>query len=236
MERPIIFSAPMVTAILHGKKTVTRRIVKQVESASSVSPRSTQPTLSLGAEMAEATIESLPARLLHSTERCPYGRQGDVLWLKETFYAYGRWEARFNRGVNREEWRFLDTTLSSGMNYQYAQPADYLKTSRSDPRPGWWRRSNVFMPRRASRISLEITYVHKERLRDITDEQAIAEGFTALHNGTHGYFANHLPPPNAGISTTPVIAFAVFWQSLNGAESWEENPWVWVVGFRRITS
>jgi hypothetical protein len=52
----------------------------------------------------------------------------------------------------------------------------------------------------------------------------------------HGYYLNHLPPPHVGISVTAVIAFAVFWQSLNGTESWEENPWVWVVGFRRITS
>ena len=225
----------MVTAILRGKKTVTRRIVKQVESSASASQRPSL-ALSMGSEMEQTTIEPSSVPLHVSDEACPYGQPGDLLWLKESFYAFGRWEARFSKDLYRDEWRFVDLTLNSGLTYQYKQPADYLKTARSDPRPCWWLRSSVFMPRRASRITLEITDVHKERLRDITDEQAIAEGFSALHDGMHGYFANHLPPPSAGISTTPVIAFAVFWQSLNGVESWDDNPWVWVVGFRRITS
>ncbi|MEB0123797.1 hypothetical protein QN391_24385 [Pseudomonas sp. CCI1.2] len=235
MERPILFSAPMVTAILRGKKTVTRRIVKQVESSASASQRPSL-ALSMGSEMEQTTIEPSSVPLHVADEACPYGQPGDLLWLKESFYAFGRWEARFSKDLYRDEWRFLDLTSTSGLTYQYKQPADYLKTARSDPRPCWWLRSSVFMPRRASRITLEITEVHKERLRDIPDEQAIAEGFSALHDGMHGYFANHLPPPSAGISTTPVIAFAVFWQSLNGVESWDDNPWVWVVGFRRITS
>ncbi|WP_297836567.1 hypothetical protein [Pseudomonas sp.] len=236
MERPIIFSAPMVSAILNGKKTVTRRIIKPAESMSSPAGQHRTADLASGGNgnMAATATESATSTQALG-EECPYGQTGDQLWLKESFYAFGHWEAEFNESTQRDEWHFLDLTLNSGLSYQYMEPADYVKTSRSDPRSGWWLRPSLFMPRRASRINLEITDVHKERLRDITEEQAQAEGFLPLHDGMHGYFMNHMPPPNAGMSVTAVIAFAVFWQSLNGTNSWNENPWVWVIGFRRIT-
>lgn len=202
MDRPIIFSPPMVSAILSGKKTVTRRIIKTPGSQ----------------------------------KTCPYGQPGDRLWLKESFYAFGYWENRFNQQHQREEWHFIDQTHASGHDYQFTAPTDYVKKPRADNRLAWWLRPSLFMPRRASRIDLQIVDVHMERLRDITDEQAQAEGFSPLYDGMHGYYLNHLTLPNVGISVTAVIAFAVYWQSLNGTESWEENPWVWVVGFRRITS
>ncbi|MDB6052310.1 MAG: hypothetical protein JWR17_5056 [Pseudomonas sp.] len=237
MERPILFSAPMVSAILNGKKTVTRRIVKSTQSVTSISAQY-PTTTDLGSGGAMTEMESESSTVTHSVAEdvCPFGQPGDQLWLKESFYAFGHWEAELNDSTQRDEWHFVDLTLSTGLTYQFVEPLDYVKTSRSDPRSGWWLRPSLFMPRRASRIDLEITAVHKERLRDITEEQAIAEGFSPLHDGTHGYFVNHMPPPNAGMSVTAVIAFAVFWQSLHGTQSWSENPWVWVIGFRRITS
>ncbi|MDB6143714.1 MAG: hypothetical protein JWP80_2758, partial [Pseudomonas sp.] len=155
---------------------------------------------------------------------------------KEPFYAFGHWEHHLNEDRQRQEWRFIDQTQSNGYSYQFSEPFDFVKMRRAHSPPGWWLRPSLFMPRRASRIDLEIVDVHTERLRDITDEQAQAEGFSPLYDGMHGYYLNHLPPPNVGVSVTAVIAFAVFWQSLNGVDSWDENPWVWVVGFRRVTT
>lgn len=231
MERPIIFSPPMVSAILNGKKTVTRRIVK---SPGRVAARHDTPRHSGSGEPAVETSVETSHEFTQQT--CPYGQPGGRLWLKESFYAFGHWQNRFNQEHQRKEWHFIDQTHASGHDYQFTEPAGYVKQPRADDRPAWWLRPSLFMPRRASRIDLEIVNVHMERLRDITDEQAQAEGFSPLHDGMQGYYLNHLPPPHAGVSVTAVIAFAVYWQTLNGPDSWYENPWVWVVGFRRVTS
>ncbi|WP_341519807.1 hypothetical protein AABC73_14735 [Pseudomonas sp. G.S.17] len=238
-ERPIIFSAPMVNAILSGKKSVTRRIIKfplrrlvakdqagpgahyagGIQQESSDGP----PQLDLQSHFAEG-----PAGL------CPYGQPGTTLWLKEAFYAFGRWEMHPNKKSGRNDWRFIDMTVGSGLDYGFSEPARYVKTSRDDPAPTWWLRPSLFMPRRASRVDLEVTEIRIERLRDITDEQARAEGFSPMHDGVHMYFVNHLPHPSTGMSITAVIAFALYWQRLHGNDSWNENPWVWVVSFRRL--
>ncbi|MDB5984228.1 MAG: hypothetical protein JWQ69_5243 [Pseudomonas sp.] len=214
MERPILFSPPMVNAILNGKKTVTRRIVKSPDRMSGAGHGTSN-----SASDAPSAEASTQAAHEFTQETCPYGQPGDRLWLKEAFYAFGHWENRFNEQHQREEWHFIDQTHPSGHDYQFTEPAGYVKKPRTDSHPAWWLRASLFMPRRASRIDLEIVDVHMERLRDITDEQAQAEGFSPLHDGMHGYYLNHLPPPHVGISVTAVIAFAVFWQSLNGAES-----------------
>ncbi|ORC58648.1 hypothetical protein BZK31_14215 [Pseudomonas floridensis] len=170
------------------------------------------------------------------TQACPYGEPGTRLWLKEDFYAYGIWESRQERIKQRKAWRFKDLTQQTGRDYRFTMPDDYQKLSRDHPQAGWWLRPAVTMPRRASRVEIEITQVHIERLRDITDEQAQAEGFSAVHDGVHTYYANYLPAPRSGLSATPVIAFATYWQNVYGNESWIENPWVWVVGFRSLAS
>jgi hypothetical protein len=229
----------MTRAILLGKKTVTRRIVKfplrglittDPSALGSSMPDGTQAetsdsqpvTLGLG-EMMPDGVENL----------CPYGPVGSRLWIKEAYYAFGQWQLRINDDTGHREWHFLDLTTQSGQQYQFRAPSGYVKTARTDPSPGWWLRPSLFMPRRASRIALEITDVRIERLRDITEDQALAEGFSAMHDGVHVYFDNHLPHPNPGLSVTAVIAFVVYWQSINGRDSWSDNPWVWVVGFRR---
>jgi hypothetical protein len=227
----------MVNAILAGKKNVTRRILKpplrrlvdtnqgvdfhhpdgrQLESDS----HSTQ--LDLKGFMQDGSIDL-----------CPYGQVGATLWLKEPFYAYGRWERRPHQKSGREDWHFIDMTLESGHEYCFSQPEHYVKHARANSAPAWWLRPSLFMPRRASRVELVITDVRIERLRDITDEQARAEGFSPMYDGVHTYFVNHLPQPSSGMSLTAVIAFAVYWQKMHGVESWNENPWVWVLSFRR---
>lgn len=237
-ERPIIFSVPMVNAILAGKKNVTRRIVKFPLRRLVAKDRRSSGVLSPDGAHLESTDNPGQLDLQTyiadgATDLCPYGQAGTTLWLKEAFYAFGRWEAHPRKKSDRDDWRFIDMTLESGRDYRFCEPEDYVKSSRAQPTPTWWLRPSLFMPRRASRVDLEVTEVRIERLRDITDEQARAEGFSPMHDGVHTYFVNHLPRPSSGMSVTAVIAFALYWQRLHGNESWNENPWVWVVSFRR---
>jgi hypothetical protein len=122
-ERPILFSAPMVRALQEGRKTQTRRIANIPLGWAPEDPpelgRITSPhpkkgrfgvfaRRGLGTDFPEADL--IP---------CPYGQPGDRLWVKETFYAFGRWETRFNPEKGRDEWHFIDMTLETGRAYQF---------------------------------------------------------------------------------------------------------------------
>jgi hypothetical protein len=194
--RPILFSAPMVRAILDGSKTQTRRVVKtRVENASRVGKRG-----------AQAHIES-PEALNH----CPYGQPGDRLWVRETFGQVGE----------------------NGRYVYCANPADDYQWGAGKPSQGGFRwRPSIHMPRVASRITLEITDVRVERLQDISEEDARAEGIT---DGGCTECGEHEPCGCANPSPDARDAFCWLWQSINGADSWSENPWVWVISFRRVT-
>jgi hypothetical protein len=192
MERPILFSAPMVRAIFDGRKTQTRRIVKL--AGRTVDSRS-DGTL----YVARATRSPQETSF---TVPCPYGAPGDRLWVRETFSM-----------MNRER------TLATTELYDQ-QPTDLEVVFRADEDHGHkaWHPS-IFMPRWASRITLEVTGVRVERLHSITDDDARAEGCL-------GY-------PGA-VDATPREEFEELWKHINGLESWRANPFVWVVSFKRL--
>ena len=202
-ERPILMSSPMIRALLAGAKTQTRRIV---------------------GEKHLPFIEDLTGRYLAGEwedRPFPYGKPGDRLWVRETFYAYGRWETRFNPAKKRDEWHFLDFTLDvPGRSYEYSEPENYKPGKRSGVYRQWWKRPAIFMPRWASRLTLEITAVRVERLQDISEEDALADG---------GWTYRTCP-----VHKNPVESFRLLWQQINGADSWDANPWVWVIEFRRL--
>ena len=108
----------------------------------------------------------------------PYGQQGDILWVRETFYAFGRWVTRYSEKKRRDEWHFIDMTAQCGRAYQYEadSPDVPLATGRGGALPGWHKRPAIFMPRAASRILLEIVSVRVERLNGISETDARAEG------------------------------------------------------------
>ena len=184
-ERGILFSAPMVRALLAGTKTQTRRAVK------------------------------VPEGIVHADLRSPYGRPGDQLWVRETFFAYGRWDTRYNEKKQRDEWRFADMTRECGHSYLYAadNPDVPVEKGRS-PTPAWYTRPALFMPRAASRILLEVVSVRVERLQAISEHDAIAEGI------------------EGGVGN-PVASYRSLWEQINGTGSWSANPWIWAVEFRR---
>lgn len=209
-ERPILFSAPMVRAILEGRKTVTRREVKK---------KAALDCLAAGFEPA---FLALPG----NADLCPYGKVGDRLWVRETWYCD---HLEVTRGPYlKPDDLDIGEALNNG-TLVYA--ADGLAPYEQE-QPTW--KPSIHMPRWACRILLEITDVRVERLNAISDEQALAEGVRLYTD--HAELGNwyHVD----GIETysaEPRKSFELLWSLINGADSWTANPWVWVVEFKRVT-
>ena len=214
-ERPILFSAPMVRAILEGRKTVTRRAVKPqyedkvwtVRPASE--PRHARHSHDWWLPTGTQPYSALP--------RCPYGQPGDRLWVREAWQA----DSQMNAVAPRE--------LSHGEPIMYPADAVVRQTGCSMIMPGKTRPS-IHMPRWVSRILLEITAVRVERLQDITPAQITAEGVStrgqALWGGEWWVDA-----PGQAIEDAKKD-FSALWDSVGG--DWDANPWVWVVEFKRV--
>lgn len=215
-ERPILFSAPMVRAILEGRKTVTRRVIKPQPNWDGkwFQWDGHAPNSKDGA-VGGNTIEAADLLCWSS----PYGKRGDRLWVRE---AFGLQVRHYGGGTGEH------------IVYRATNPnAIYCKSAEGSQYPVKWKPS-IHMPRHSSRILLEITAVRVERLQDITEEQAKAEGVRLYTD--HAELGDwwHVE----GIETysaDPRRSFELLWASINGAESWDANPWVWVVEFKRVT-
>ncbi|PIF47823.1 hypothetical protein CLU80_0043 [Pseudomonas sp. 29] len=222
-ERPILFNGAMVRAILSGQKTVTRRPIKgnQIPSLSkSDYPENkwiavVQDHPRWGFAAFGATEEECAAELA-MYGGCPYGRQGDRLWVRETFIDL--------RGTSVEHRPDPDGPLQ-----RYAYAADCPPGSHSDEARkdfGLKYKPSIHMPRAACRILLEITAVRVERLQDISRADIRAEGLQC-------------PPELASDDVSPnyrdwyPAAWKELWNSTGG--DWDANPWVWVVEFKRVT-
>lgn len=214
-ERPILFSAEMVRAILDGRKTQTRRIMKlpDLEWKQVVQLDGVYEWI-LWSTKSEANIETT-----HKYYKagdgipCPYGKPGDRLWVRETF------QLTEPSGSVGDEW--IGDTQSELDYIPKERPESlgywiYLHFRADDHDMCSWWRPSIFMPRWASRITLEIANIRVERVRDITHEDAIAEGMP-----------NEYP-------VTPITAYLGLWDHINGKGSWDANPWVWVVEFKRV--
>lgn len=237
-ERPILFSGPMVKAILEGRKTQTRRVVKP------------QPVISDGETMRfregdSATPDSWVIET-HREEigelvvsggrftdiRCPYGQPGDRLWVRETFIL----ECDVNgnpppfddgRPIQRDE--TIDS-VSSWMQPHYlaTDPAPDLvcQNPAHDGGPCCHWRPSIFMPRWASRINLEITKISVERLEEISEADAQAEGCEQTkcdHPDCDDHFYGYR------------ASYCLLWNQINSKKyPWGTNPWVWVIEFKRV--
>ena len=210
-ERPILFKAEMVRAILDGSKTQTRRVMKPQPDDDAIIAVGEIGT-SRGAAFVRYPMEGSITRRVP----CPYGQPGDRLWVRETCRAEELEDG--NDGVRYladNAWRVIEDTPDAAMSWVALNfyGADHRKVSRGNVVP------SIHMPRWASRITLEIVGVRVERLHDISEEDAIAEGV------------------GGNITIAPCFAIERYrhlWESINGKGSWDANPWVWVVEFKRI--
>lgn len=206
-ERPILFSALMVRAILDGRKTVTRRIVKP------------QPLWVADPSVPFKTADCDPRGII----RCPYGQPGDRLWVREAWQCV----QEDRKGQRRCLSVPLPGTLVTAPNSPMAgRWIEYLATPSSEPPPRW--RPSIHMPRWASRILLEVVSVRVERLNDISEADARAEGARSADPVTG---RECILDPSLGSYR---LHYRDIWEQINGPGSWEANPWVWVVEFKRI--
>lgn len=239
-ERPILFSRAMVLAILANRKFMTRRAIK----APQIPVLNPSPEFPEHAWSAEAqrhprygfnvygTTAAECAESLACSGCSPYGSVGHRLWVKETFFAFGRWEKRFNQKKGRDEWHFVDMTLESFQKYQYEEPDNYTPGPRSST-PAWWRRPSIFMPRVACRIVLQLTKLHVERLQAISEAHAAAEGLIQLP-ASGRWVISQGDQYFGAASHDPREVFSWLWDLINGSGDWEGNPWVWALTFQRV--
>lgn len=232
-ERPIIFNGPMVQAILAGRKTQTRRVVKTQPSrrANLVSMEDGEARFCEGEHPKHHHCEEYDEPAF-----CPYGKPGDRLWVREKFKPVASGQVRDGYGEVRYGWAYesdgvvawdLGTTKIYDLTNQ--PPTGHMQF-RTTP----WKPS-IHMPRRASRITLEITAVRVERLQDITEEDAKAQGLM-FHESTGGC-PNWAAPDAGEWQTNPRQAFRELWESIRRPGSWDgwdANPWVWAVEFKRV--
>lgn len=235
-ERPILFSAPMVRAILAGTKTQTRRLIKPVGNDEGfVLQDYGDGFWPYRSEDGESGFYR--DRNGYDTEeriKCPYGRPGDRIWVKETWQYYDwtddgepciRYAADNATAwpeTGTEEWgeKLQDVWEALSMNENYA-----IDMAARDRR---WRPS-IHMPRWASRITLEVTGVKVERLQDISEADAMAEGIVNAGDGNGYQLAD-----TSHYAGTADESYASLWESINGPGSWDANPWVWCVSFTRL--
>jgi hypothetical protein len=205
-ERPILFNGDMVRAILEGRKTQTRRVVK---------PQPGNDNRIRWPGRKNIVINIRDDRV---PQLCPYGQPGGRLWVRETHAIVPRTAYAMSDGA--------DQVLRPDDSHDAA----VFKAGWELSPPGRWRPS-IHMPRWASRITLEVTDVRVERLQDISEEDAKAEGVWKY--GDEDCWEIYTKTTSFGTSC-PRRSFESLWQSINGPDSWNANPWVWVIEFRRL--
>jgi hypothetical protein len=219
-EHPILFSSAMVKAILAGTKTQTRRVIKRLpcqcydvaafdpQEMSARTPEGHQTTGHSGRWWCRACTSDQDA------VNCPLGAPGDRLWCKENF--------KYVEDLHPEKCCTIIEYQADGSrcNAGWADDAGNTLKQVERDRKRW--RPSIFMPRWASRITLEVTGVRVERLQDISEEDAKAEGVSSEWLKTAAGREGLVP------------VFMQLWRSINGPKSWESNPFVWAISFRRI--
>lgn len=235
-ERPILFSAPMVRELLAGRKTQTRRMLNpQPPSYDPPQPlsygehplraKTFSPLLfdRSGKEHPGTEVYGAHGETWH--QGSPHGQPGDRLWVRETWRAFERPEDGADGVLFAADGSFreIDNTLEASEQWAAA----YSNGKHLDH----WRPS-IFMPRWASRLNLEITGVRVERLQDISESDAAAEGADEAFGRHPDQWSNHGTPEGVGMSRK--LGFRLLWETTYGAECWNQNPWVWAVEFTKL--
>jgi len=210
-ERPILFNTENVKAILEGRKTQTRRVIKP------------QPEIWRGKEI----YFSYPGhyKLLNTEEHishyCKYGKRGDRLWARETWYYDDSLGRVFYKANQNEEGIIFRNDPDFGL-----QPYKIEK----------WKPS-IFMPKKFSRITLEIVDLRVEQLQNISELDAHLEGIErSADSSGYTWYKNYLDEYPSNFKQNPIKSFKSLWDSINKKRgySWDSNPWVYVIEFKKI--
>ncbi|WP_211843735.1 ASCH domain-containing protein [Raoultella ornithinolytica] len=212
IERGMIFNGEMVRAILDGRKTQTRRIMApqpadDIERSAFPNPDAIGWKSSLKHKYGSTTAHF-----------CPFGTIGDRIWVRETFRVH-------SRATDVATLVYKASERNSWTEQTHRVP---VAVCNKPATPEKWTPS-LHMPRWASRILLEITDVRVERINSISQEDAQAEGLELT-----GWRPTYSDPDSGGEVMTPYDNFAELWSSIYGDESWQANPWVWVIEFKRV--
>jgi len=249
-ERPILFSGPMISAILSGAKTQTRRIVRpQIEpfvqqTADRWPQKHAEPYLD--SYCSERQTETNPRgmsvlwcwwtrddRQGPVVARCPYGVPGDRLWVRETFRPTrfpGKPIVGIHYAADQDPLRGCLIELRSGQRYTF--PDDAGPDEQWPEGVACKTRPSIFLPRWASRITLEVTEVRVQRLQEISEDDAEAEGVEDLSGGSEQWKIY-----GTDCSTTRDVreSYRSLWDVINSKRApWASNPWVWALTFRRV--
>lgn len=246
-DRGILFSGPLVREILADRKTQTRRILRQMLCLNTGGP-GRAALRAFDQSTGIATFgDSIPDDPCPIDVKCPYGVPGDRLWVRETFAELIAVSPASDQPIEitegerliepptswsdskgRTHWNYDGSVIAyrANSNIEFCDGDGFIGDSADrDDMPRW--RPSIHMPRWASRITLEVTAVRVERLQDISEADAVAEGFHSWRRAADGHFYARC--------RTAVQQFAETWDRINGKRaSWELNPYVWVVSFRRM--
>lgn len=229
-ERGMIFNGEMVRAILDGRKTQTRRPIKWKQTRFTEIGEREDGSKWPWSEDAEHACD-----FWHP---CPFGAVGDRIWVRETWgvasHAFSDDGLMIDWVPDRPATAIHEMPFGNGYysGYAiYAADGDFTwgdDDGYEDGRSCW--KPSIHMPRAASRILLEITDVRVERLNAINEHDAQAEGVAKLRGG----FWKHYQPGWTQYQLSARGSFVTLWKSIYGDESWNSNPWVWVIKFKRI--
>lgn len=199
VARPILMSSPMILALLGGRKTQTRRIIKPAQPrGDGLWPAGRDPVVD-----------------------CPYGKPGDLLWVRETWQLHSR-----ASDLSKVVYRASET--ASHTEFCRYVPTDLIGNTQPKPFQEGWR-SSIHMPRWASRLTLELTVVRVQRLQEISEEDARAEGCPVTWDG------KHYEPPSPDVDSWQGYgraSYCLLWNQINGIGAWDVNPWVWALSFQ----
>ncbi len=245
---PILFQPEMVQAILEDRKTQTRRIIKDSFNGCWTGANGTiqvgghpcpnDPIIFHPGEIwtneegeQEATqCKTVEAWFMCSTmdkiAKCPYGKIGDLLWVRETCQILGQWVKNGLTDTGKQRWTFVIHPDQEVRYFGSFEPSPKDRTEL-----GFYTRPAIHCPSWTSRITLEITDIRAERLQSISESDAIAEGIKDHSFWSGIEYLNYL---NEEWESNPIRSYLSLWDKINGSDAHKINPWVWAVTFKRI--
>lgn len=221
---PILFSAAMVQAILAGRKTMTRRVVK-------------------GIALDWLEKDGFTPEFVADPDNglCRYGKVGDVLWVRENFRKYILFDPT-DENLKTDE--IIDFAADGEEPIPMIDGDGFQMFKKDGSEKFIPYRPSIHMPKKAARIWLEVVSIRVERAHDISEADAISEGIESYTEEGRPRYKDYMADasgygdpahdyPSVGIAVT---SFATLWEKINGRESWEANPWVWVVEFKVLST